>query len=65
MPVPIEIAIPTWHGEPLDMLADQKTAQHHYVVAATTDGSATLSGSLSDCVDRLKGFEGMQCHRSH
>lgn len=40
-------------------------AQDHYVTIATTAGQATLKLSFSDCVNALKGYHGMQCHRSH
>ncbi|GGX63623.1 hypothetical protein GCM10007385_35980 [Tateyamaria omphalii] len=40
-------------------------AQDHYVTITTADGHATLKLSFSECVNALKGFHGMQCHRSH
>ncbi|MEM9473959.1 MAG: LytTR family DNA-binding domain-containing protein [Pseudomonadota bacterium] len=40
-------------------------AQDHYVLVVTTEGTATLSQSLAECIDRVKGFAGTQSHRSH
>ncbi|WP_299406589.1 LytTR family DNA-binding domain-containing protein [uncultured Roseobacter sp.] len=40
-------------------------AQDHYVTVTTANGRATLKLSFSECVSALKGFHGMQCHRSH
>lgn len=40
-------------------------AKDHYVDFVTVEGSTLISGKLSDCVEKLSGFNGMQCHRSH
>ena len=40
-------------------------AQDHYVEVVTSAGSALLTERFSDCVEKLKPLEGIQCHRSH
>lgn len=40
-------------------------AQDHYVEVVTTEGRALVLERFSDCVDKLKPFSGLQCHRSH
>ena len=40
-------------------------ARDHYVELITTQGSALLTEQFGDCVERLHGFNGVQCHRSH
>jgi len=40
-------------------------AKDHYVDFVTIEGSTLISGKLSDCVEKLSDYKGMQCHRSH
>jgi hypothetical protein len=40
-------------------------ARDHYVELITTKGSTLLTEQFGDCVDRLSGLNGVQCHRSH
>ncbi|MBY5931441.1 LytTR family transcriptional regulator [Tateyamaria omphalii] len=56
-------AIPVPHSLGDDLVRIE--AQDHYVSVVTTEGTATMKLALSDCVEALKEFRGMQCHRSH
>ncbi|WP_293576923.1 LytTR family DNA-binding domain-containing protein [Phaeobacter sp.] len=40
-------------------------AQDHYVEVVTTQGRCLLSVQFGDCIARLAGRRGAQCHRSH
>ncbi|MBO9453546.1 LytTR family transcriptional regulator [Tropicibacter sp. R16_0] len=40
-------------------------AQDHYVEIVTSEGRALLSEQFGDCLEKLKGLDGIQCHRSH
>ena len=56
-------AIPVPHSLGDDLIRVE--AQDHYVLVVTSNGTATLKLAFSDCVEALRGFRGMQCHRSH
>ena len=54
-------AIPVTLGNDLIRLH----AQDHYVEVVTTEGRTLIMERFNDCVERLAGIDGIQCHRSH